>query len=114
MGVNGGIVAEGRDIGTSVFPDADLKVFLTATTQERAKRRFTDLKSQGFEVESLEIIEEQIIQRDQADKTRAISPLMKANDAIELITDGMSIPEVINSIMELFRLNIPQEIWPSN
>ncbi len=113
MGVKGGIVAEGRDIGTTVFPEAELKVFLTASTTERAKRRTLDLKEQGFDIPNFEDIEAQIKERDRIDSTRKISPLVKAEDATELITDGMSIEEVIETLIDLFRMRIPEEIWPS-
>ncbi len=114
LGLNGGLVAEGRDIGTTVFPDAELKIFLTATIKERAQRRLRDLKERGFLLESIKEIEKQIIKRDHLDQSRDISPLIKAEDAIELITDGLNINEVVNIITELFRSKIPQEIWPSN
>ena len=111
IGLKGGIVAEGRDIGTSVFPDADLKIFLTASPKERAKRRSLDLKEQGFPIPDLIELENQIKERDQLDSNREISPLMKADDAKELITDGMSIEEVTEYIIEMFRLKVPEEIW---
>ncbi len=113
MGINGGIVAEGRDIGTSVFPDAELKIYLTASSKERALRRASDLKKRGIQVPSLEDLENQIQQRDELDSTRDISPLKKAEDAIELKTDGMNIDEVVEKLIELFQSKVPEEIWPS-
>ncbi len=113
IGINGGIVAEGRDIGTAVFPDAELKVFLTATPNERAKRRAADMANQGFEVPSIKELEAQINERDQLDSNREISPLRKAKDATELITDGMSIEDVTQALIELFRSRIPEEVWPT-
>ncbi len=113
MGLNGGLVAEGRDIGTTVFPDAEVKVFLTASPAERARRRANDLKSRGFNVPELQELESQIRERDFLDSSREISPLLKAKDAVELITDKMRIEEVIESLIELFRQRIPEEVWPT-
>ncbi len=113
MGIDGGIVAEGRDIGTAVFPQAELKIFLTASPKERATRRARDLKIKGFQVPELLDLEQQIKDRDYADSTREISPLTKAKDAIEIITDGMSIEEVIESLIKLFRMKVAEEVWPS-
>lgn len=112
MGERGGLVAEGRDIGTAVFPDAELKVFLTATPAERARRRALDLKQRGFEVPALEELEAQIVERDHLDSTRDVAPLVQAHDATELITDGMSIEAVIDALEDLFRLKVPAEAWP--
>ncbi len=112
IGINGGIIAEGRDIGTTVFPEADLKIYLTATAHERAKRRAFDLKLRGFPVPDIKELENQILKRDESDSTREFAPLVKAKDATELITDGMDINEVIDAIIELFRLKIPSEVWP--
>ncbi|WP_269621926.1 bifunctional pantoate--beta-alanine ligase/(d)CMP kinase [Prochlorococcus marinus] len=111
LGQKGGLVAEGRDIGTAVFPDAELKVFLTASPKERAKRRAHDLKNQGFEVPNLLDLEEQIKERDKLDSTRAIAPLLKAKDAQELKTDGMNVDEVIETLISMFREEIPEEVW---
>ena len=113
IGLKGGLVAEGRDIGTKVFPQAELKIFLTASPEERAKRRSLDLKNRGFTVPSLIELEKQIKERDHLDSNRDISPLIKAKDATELITDGMSIKEVIELIIEKFRLKVPEEVWPT-
>ncbi len=111
IGKSGGIVAEGRDTGTTVFPDAELKIYLTASPQERAKRRAADMKKKGFQITSIDEIEAQIKERDKLDSTRKVSPLMKAEDAIEVITDGMNIEEVVNAIDELFRLHVPYDMW---
>jgi len=97
-GTKGGIVAEGRDIGTNVFPHAQLKIFLTATPQARAKRRLVDLQNQGETNIDLDTLIKEIEQRDYLDSTRAIAPLKKAEDAIELITDNLTIDEVIEKI----------------
>ncbi len=114
IGSDGGLVAEGRDIGTTVFPDAELKIFLTASPKERARRRRDDLIQRGQIVEDIKIIEKQIIERDYKDSSRKVSPLRKADDAIEVITDGMDIEKVVNELVELFRLNVPQEVWSSH
>ena len=102
LGSKGGIVAEGRDIGTHVFPDAELKIFLTASVQERAKRRQQDLEQQGFQNVSLAELERDIQQRDFRDSTRTFAPLRKAADAIEINTDGLSIAQVTDKIVSLY------------
>ena len=113
MGAAGGLVAEGRDIGTAVFPDADLKVFLTATVQERARRRALDLEQRGFPVPERAVLEEQIAERDRLDSTREEAPLVQADDALEVITDGMSIDAVIDALVQQFRSRIAEEVWPT-
>jgi pantoate ligase / CMP/dCMP kinase len=113
MGLRGGLVAEGRDIGTAVFPDADLKVFLTASVAERARRRALDLEQRGFPVPPLAELESQIAERDQRDSSRDVAPLCMAADAQELITDGMAIEAVIQALVDLFRQRIPEDAWPS-
>ena len=112
MGERGGLVAEGRDIGTAVFPDAELKVFLTATVAERARRRALDLQQRGFEVPPLPELEAQIAERDHLDSTREVAPLTQADDAEELITDGLSIEAVILRLVALFRERVPADAWP--
>ncbi|MGD1902867.1 MAG: bifunctional pantoate--beta-alanine ligase/(d)CMP kinase [Geitlerinemataceae cyanobacterium] len=100
FGERGGLVAEGRDMCTCVFPNAEVKIFLTATPAERARRRARDLEAQGYEVD-LEKLEAEIVERDRKDSTREIAPLRKAEDAVELVTDGMTIEEVIDRIIDL-------------
>lgn len=102
-GKKGGVVAEGRDIGTYVFPDAELKIFLTASVQERAQRRQQDLKNQGFPDIDLENLEREISERDARDSSRAVAPLRKAMDALEIPTDGLSIAEVSELIVSLYK-----------
>ncbi len=102
IGRDGGAVLEGRDIGTHVFPDAELKVFLTASVQERAQRRQHQLEAQGQRV-TLEELTEQIQQRDRYDSERPISPLRPAPDAILINTDHMSQSEVEDKIVTLYR-----------
>ncbi len=110
IGESGGLVAEGRDIGTTVFPDAELKIFLTASIDERAKRRKSDKKSKDSKEMDLNKLKELIKKRDFEDSNREISPLKKANDAIEIITDGYSIDEVVDNIIDLYNDKIPKDI----
>ena len=93
-----GAVLEGRDIGTVVFPDAPLKVFLTATPAERARRRAQDLEAAG-EVVDLQALEAQIAERDARDRGRAIAPLKCADDGLELVSDGLTIDQVVDRIV---------------
>ena len=95
-----------------MFPDADLKVFLTATTAERARRRAQDLQHRGFAVPPLDVLEAQIAERDHLDSSREVAPLKQADDAIELVTDGMSIAAVIETLVDLFRQRVPEDAWP--
>jgi pantoate ligase / CMP/dCMP kinase len=102
-GQSGGLVMEGRDIGTFVFPDAELKIYLTASVQERARRRQQDLLAQGKEWVDLEILETLIADRDYKDSNRSLAPLRKAADAIEVQTDGLTIAQVIDQLANLYR-----------
>ena len=102
-GQKGGFVAEGRDIGTHVFPDANLKVFLTASVPERANRRWQELQEQGSANLSLEELEREIEQRDAYDRNRQVAPLRQAADAIEIQTDQLSVEEVIAKITRLYQ-----------
>ncbi len=113
MGARGGLVAEGRDIGTAVFPDAELKVFLTATVAERARRRALDLEQRGFPVPERADLEAQIAGRDHQDATRAVAPLTQADDAVELVSDGLAIEAVIERLVQLFRERVPEDAWPA-
>ena len=102
-GKQGGLVAEGRDIGTNVFPDAEVKIFLTASVLERARRRLADFHRQGqTEIDLQELVQE-IAQRDQLDSSRNLAPLKKAEDAIEIQTDHLTIKEVITQILTVTR-----------
>lgn len=94
-----GIVLEGRDIGTVVFPNANLKIFLTASPVERARRRREELSARGLVVEANQVLHE-IEERDKRDSTRVESPLLKAIDAIEILTDSLSISEVVDLILQ--------------
>lgn len=99
---HGSVVLDGRDIGTVVIPDAELKVFLTATAEERARRRVKDLERLG-ENADFEAILEDINERDHRDSTRTASPLIRADDAVELYTDDLSIQEVVQKLVGLCR-----------
>lgn len=98
LGQDGGIVLEGRDIGTVVFPNAELKIFLTANLEERAARRQRELKERGKEVE-LSVLRNEIAERDRKDATRDASPLVKSPDAIEVDTSELSIEEQVEIVV---------------
>ena len=100
MAAEGNVVLDGRDIGTVVLPDADLKIFLTASNQERARRRVKELNAMG-ESATLEEIHRSIVERDERDSTRETAPLLKAEDAIEVNTDGMTIEQVVAELSAL-------------
>jgi CMP/dCMP kinase len=99
MGASGGVVLEGRDIGTVVLPKAELKIFMVASVEERARRRKKDLAQVGIEANQDDLIKE-IDARDQKDSTREASPLRKATDAIELDTSNLAIEEQVDFILE--------------
>ncbi len=101
-----GLVADGRDMGTVVFPDADLKIFLTASAEERAKRRYKQLNGQGISA-NLRHLSADISARDERDSQRAISPLKPAEDAVVIDTSEMDIDTVVRSIREHVLKNIP-------
>lgn len=102
MAVEGAVIMDGRDIATNVLPDADVKIFLTASIEERAQRRGKELQAKGYEVDFTELKQE-IVARDKADSEREISPLVQAGDAILLDTTGLSIDEVVKAILNLCR-----------
>jgi cytidylate kinase len=97
-----GLVADGRDMGTEVFPDATYKVFLTASAEIRAKRRYDQLKSKGFDVNLARLLES-IQVRDVRDSSREASPLIAADDALKLDTSELSIDEVVAHILNHIR-----------
>ena len=99
---NYSIIMDGRDIGTVVLPNAELKIFLVASVKERALRRFRENQEKGIEL-SLEKLEEEIAHRDFLDSTRKESPLKKADDAIEIDTTSLSIQEVVSKITNLIQ-----------
>ena len=100
------IVMEGRDIGSKVFPDAQLKIFLDASVKERAKRRYLQLKEMGIKGD-LKEIEKDISARDEKDKQRSIAPLVKLPEAIYIDTTNLSIPEVVDKILSLHPFPLP-------
>jgi cytidylate kinase len=100
MGRRGGVVMEGRDIGTVVFPDADFKFFLTADPRERARRRHLELQGKGIE-QPIETVLQDLMERDRRDSTREIAPLRKAPDAIEIDTTRLTLEEVIAKMAEM-------------
>ncbi|MFO7173328.1 MAG: (d)CMP kinase [Bacillota bacterium] len=102
MARGGGVVMDGRDIGTHVLPDADRKFFLTATVEERARRRQAELARAGYQVD-LESVKAEIERRDLLDSTRDHSPLTQAPDAIAIDTTGLPVAEVVNRILEYCR-----------
>ncbi|MCE5602919.1 (d)CMP kinase [Staphylococcus pseudintermedius] len=95
-----GIVMDGRDIGTTVLPDAEVKVYMIASVEERAERRYKDNQERGIE-SSIEQLKKDIAERDAYDMNREISPLKKAEDAIEIDTTGLSIKQVTDKILSL-------------
>jgi len=95
-----GLVADGRDMGTEVFPAADLKIYLTASIEERAKRRHKELIEKGEDV-SLRALAEQVAARDERDMNREVSPLVAAEDAIEIDTSDMSAKEVLETVLHI-------------
>ena len=99
------VILDGRDIGTVVFPNADLKIFLVADAKERAKRRYKELVEKDENVE-IEEIYDNILKRDKIDSTRKESPLKKAKDAVEVDTTFKSIKEVKNEILKMINVNI--------
>jgi len=102
MGQVKSVVMDGRDIGTNVLTDAEFKFFMTASSAERAQRRWLELKEKG-ETADMAQVEADIIQRDHNDSTRKLNPLRKAEDAMELDTTGMTIEEVIQKILEVIK-----------
>ena len=102
MGKEGGIVMDGRDIGTVVFPDAQCKIFLTATVEERARRRGLELEAKGETVDYKKL-QEEIASRDKQDMEREVSPLRQAEDAIYLDTSAMNIEQVTDKVLELVK-----------
>lgn len=99
---NNSVVMDGRDIGTVVIPDAEIKIFLTASPEERGKRRYKELIAKGIEVDLNNLIKE-IAERDKNDSSRAVAPLKKADDAIEIDTTNLSIDEVVAKIEDIIK-----------
>jgi cytidylate kinase len=104
IGAGGEIVMEGRDIGTVVFPDADVKVYLDASPEERARRRAADPAHSG--PTAVEAVATALTARDRADRTRAVSPLYAAPDAVVIDTTGKTVEEVVKEVMEIVKARL--------
>ncbi len=96
------VIMDGRDIGTCVLPDADVKIFMTASSVTRARRRYTELKEKGIEC-NIEDIEKDIIERDERDSNRKIAPLRQAEDAIVIDSSNMSVEESVAAVIKLVK-----------
>ena len=101
------VVTEGRDQGTVAFPHAECKIFLTATPEERARRRLLDLQSRGEQVTYEDVLAKQNA-RDESDRSRKVGPLAAAADAVEVLTDGLSTEQVVDRLEELSRARMPK------
>ncbi len=99
MGRKRSVILDGRDIGTNVFPEAKYKFFINASLDERTRRRWSELKEKGQDIEFL-TVRSQIAERDYNDSHREINPLMKAPDAVEIDTTDMTVKQVVNTILE--------------
>ncbi|MBR2452046.1 MAG: (d)CMP kinase [Rikenellaceae bacterium] len=102
MGRDGGVVLDGRDIGTVVFPNAEIKIFMTADPMVRAQRRYKELQAKGDNA-TLEEVYQNVVARDEADQSRAISPLRKADDAIVLDNSYMTVEEQMDFFLKLYQ-----------
>ena len=102
-----GLVADGRDMGTVVFPDAGTKIFLVADVEVRAKRRFLELQNAGQEVNMRDLIDD-IRLRDEADKVREISPLIPADDSVEVNSSNLTPQEVLKIVLEIYKEKIKE------
>lgn len=107
IAADGGVVMDGRDIGTAVLPDARVKIFLVASVKERAERRYKENLEKGIPTD-LETLKEEIQQRDFLDSNREVSPLKQAEDAVRIDTTGMSIPDVVQAIKDVVAEKISQ------
>ncbi len=106
LGCQGNSILEGRDIGTVVFPDADIKFFLEASVEERAKRRMIELEASGADAPSFEDLKRQIESRDLADRSRAVAPLRQAQDAIAVDTTALTLDEVVQALETTVRSKV--------
>jgi cytidylate kinase len=107
IGKNKAVVMDGRDIGTVVFPDADLKLFMTASTEKRAERRFNELKERGDDINYEDVLAN-VKERDYLDTTRKDSPLVKAEDAIEIDNSEMNLEEQFEKVLKLAKDKIEE------
>lgn len=101
LGARGGVVMEGRDIGTVVFPNAEIKIFLTASPEQRAERRHRDIVASGRATTTLEEVRRDQDERDARDSTREVAPLVPAADATVLDSDGRAVDEIVEEILTL-------------
>jgi cytidylate kinase len=101
-----GLLADGRDMGSVIFPDAQVKVYLTASPEERARRRYKQLKEKGISV-NLAALSAEIAERDYRDRTRSVSPLRPAADAVDLETTDLNIEQVVEQVMALVEEKLP-------
>ncbi len=102
MAAGGDLVAEGRDVGTVVFPRADLKFYITAAVGERARRRHREMRKEGYRV-SLKTVQQEMVKRDHMDTTREVNPLRRAPDAVVIDTTRLSISQVVNELLRIAR-----------
>ncbi|HCT9190333.1 TPA: (d)CMP kinase [Enterococcus faecalis] len=102
IGQAGGVVMDGRDIGTAVLPKAEVKIFLVASVEERAERRFKENQEKGIETD-FETLKAEIERRDYLDSTREVSPLVQASDAVKIDTTGLTIEEVVAAIQNVIK-----------
>ena len=107
IGKNKAVVMDGRDIGTVVFPDADLKLFMTASTEKRAERRYNELKARGEDIKFEDVLAN-VKERDYLDTTRDDSPLIKAEDAIEIDNSNLNLEEQFEKVVKLARNKIEE------
>jgi cytidylate kinase len=106
LGAGTDIVMEGRDIGTNVFPDAEVKVFLTARPEVRAARRAAELREKGEGVRDREVLQA-LVERDRRDSQRAVAPLRKAPDAVEVDSSGLTLDEVVDTVVAVVGQKVP-------
>lgn len=97
---SGGLVAEGRDVGTVVLPHADFKFFITASVKERARRRYREMRREGYQV-TLRAVEQEMVRRDHLDSTRKVNPLRRAPDALVIDTTGLRVSQVVREIIDV-------------
>jgi cytidylate kinase len=107
LGKDGGVVMEGRDIGTVVFPDAEVKVFLTAAPEVRARRRVAELNAMGQQVDFEDILDS-IKDRDRRDSARSVAPLVQARDAVTVDTSDLGIDQAVDCVVDLVRSRFPE------
>ncbi len=108
LGEAGGVVMEGRDIGTVVLPDAEVKIFLTASLEERARRRFLEMEQKAQPDTSFERVRSEMAERDERDTTRAVSPLMPASDAVIVDSEEMTARQVVDAILDVISAKRPR------